>query len=205
MSLRNAQHKVLSGWETYQRSEADGPEVLIANLQHTVKSRHLIGRRERNKLTNQSDKLHQLVEDKVISNFWPVMMVLNKQTSRGDWSQHREALNTRVDQNTQWSSIKHEIISGCHVCFYLSEQFVQLSDDVRRRRLWTRHDRIIITPPARLSSSSSSSGPEAHQSHLQQHLAAVDAHGIHGAEGHEGDGDRWRRVHRVIVTEQHRR
>jgi len=26
--------------------------------------------------------------------------------------------------------------------------------------------------------------------HLQQHLAAVDAHGIHGAEGHERDGDR---------------
>lgn len=38
-------------------------------------------------------------------------------------------------------------------------------------------------------------------SYLQQHLPAVDAHGIHGAKGHEGDGDRRRRVHRVIVTE----
>lgn len=41
-------------------------------------------------------------------------------------------------------------------------------------------------------------------SHLQQHFAAVDAHGIHGAEGHESDGDRRRRVHRVIVTEHTR-
>lgn len=36
--------------------------------------------------------------------------------------------------------------------------------------------------------------------HLQQHFAAVDAHGIHGAKGHESDGDRRRRVHRVVVT-----
>lgn len=37
-------------------------------------------------------------------------------------------------------------------------------------------------------------------SDLQQHLAAVDAHGIHGAKGHEGDGDGRRRVHRIVVT-----
>lgn len=38
--------------------------------------------------------------------------------------------------------------------------------------------------------------------HLQQHLPAVHAHGVHGAEGHEGDGDGRRGVHRVIVTAQ---
>lgn len=37
--------------------------------------------------------------------------------------------------------------------------------------------------------------------YLQEHFAAVDAHRIHGAEGHESDGDRRRRVHRVVVTE----
>lgn len=37
--------------------------------------------------------------------------------------------------------------------------------------------------------------------YLQEHFAAVDAHRIHGAEGHESDGDRRRRVHCVIVTE----
>lgn len=39
-------------------------------------------------------------------------------------------------------------------------------------------------------------------SYLQQHFAAVDAHGIHGAKGHESNGDRRRCVHRIIVTEQ---
>lgn len=29
--------------ETYQRPEADCPEVLVPNLQHAVQSRHLIG------------------------------------------------------------------------------------------------------------------------------------------------------------------
>lgn len=38
--------------------------------------------------------------------------------------------------------------------------------------------------------------------HLQQHLPAVHAHGVHGAEGHEGDGDGRRGVHRMIVTAQ---
>lgn len=44
-----------------------------------------------------------------------------------------------------------------------------------------------------------------HTSYLQQHFAAVDAHGVHGAEGHESDGDRGRRVHGVIVAEHTRR
>lgn len=40
--------------------------------------------------------------------------------------------------------------------------------------------------------------------HLQQHLPAVHAHGVHGAEGHEGDGHGRRGVHRIIVTAQQR-
>lgn len=37
--------------------------------------------------------------------------------------------------------------------------------------------------------------------YLQENFAAVDAHGIHGAESHESDGDRRCCVHCVIVTE----
>lgn len=39
--------------------------------------------------------------------------------------------------------------------------------------------------------------------HLKQNFPAVHAHGIHGAEGHEGDGDGGGRVHRIIITAQH--
>lgn len=39
-------------------------------------------------------------------------------------------------------------------------------------------------------------------SDLQQHFSTVDAHRIHGAEGHEGDGDCRGRVHSVVVTER---
>lgn len=41
-------------------------------------------------------------------------------------------------------------------------------------------------------------------SDLQQHFPTVDAHRVHGAEGHEGDGDRRGRVHSVVVTERSR-
>lgn len=43
---------------------------------------------------------------------------------------------------------------------------------------------------------------DVHVSHLQQHFAAVDAHGIHGAKGHECDGDRRCRVHSIVVTKK---
>lgn len=82
---------------------------------------------------------------------------------------------------------------------HLSEQFVQLADDVGRRGLrqkgvvWLKFV-IIITVGRWIRS-------EQDKCYLQEHFAAVDAHWIHGAKGHESDGDRRRRVHRVVVTE----
>lgn len=82
---------------------------------------------------------------------------------------------------------------------HLSEQLVQLADDVGRRGLrqkdvvWLKFV-TIITVGRRIRS-------EQDECYLQKHFAAVDAHWIHGAKGHESDGDRRRRVHRVVVTE----
>lgn len=79
------------------------------------------------------------------------------------------------------------------MCAHLSEQLVQLADDVGRRRLRRERRRVIKANDERQYSLNGC--------YLQEHFAAVDAHRIHGAEGHESDGDRRRRVHCVIVTE----
>lgn len=43
------------------------------------------------------------------------------------------------------------------------------------------------------------------RAYLEQDFAAVDAHGVHGAKGHEGDGDGRCRVHCVIVAKHRHR